>query len=97
MNKLIYTNIFLNELESICEYISDDNPFAADNFAKEIFELTGKLSDFPLIGTLPKERYRQLKDYRKLVYGNYIIYYQFDSKNNKVFIHRLVHGARYKF
>ena len=96
-NRLIYTNVFIKELENICEYIAEDNLAAAEKFAGDVFDKTGKLSDFPLSGILPKEKYRQLKNYRLLVLGNYIVYYQFDSQNKNIYLHRIVHGARYAF
>ena len=95
--RLIYTDVFLKDLESVCGYISEDNADETAKFAKDIFAATEKLSEFPLSGTLPKEKPRQLRDYRMLVFGNYIIYYQFESKTEKIYLHRIVHGARYKF
>lgn len=96
-NQLIYTDTFLKDLENICEYIAEDNAGEAAKFAKSVFEVTRNLSEFPLSGTLPKNKFRQLKDYRMLIHGNYIIYYQPDACVKKVYLHRVVHGARYNF
>lgn len=64
MAEVIWTEPALQELDAIAEYIALDNPAAASNLVKDIFDKTGRLENFPQSGRiapeLPDSVYREL-------------------------------------
>src|SRR5690606_22384463 len=64
MVEVIWTEPALQELDAIAEYIALDNPAAASNLVKDIFDKTGRLENFPQSGRiapeLPDSVYREL-------------------------------------
>lgn len=87
MAEVIWAIPALNDLEGILEYIELDNPDAANNLAREIFNTTEKLSEFPESGSKPRE----LKGtpYKRQIVGPVKIYHRYDSM--RVYI---VHACR---
>ena len=72
----------------IVDYISDDNPDAAQRVRDDIEEKVTKLSDFPKMGRLGRiEGTREL-----VVWANYIIVYREDAF--VVQILRVLHAAQ---
>ena len=82
MAEVIWTEPALQELDAIAEYIALDNPAAASNLVKDIFDKTGRLENFPQSGRMPPE----LPDsvYRELVIPPCRIFYRQDEQ--QVFI-----------
>jgi toxin ParE1/3/4 len=64
MAQLIWTEPSLRQLESIVDYISLDKPLAAKRVAQMVFDSTGNVERFKLIGRqipeFPASNYRQL-------------------------------------
>lgn len=82
MAEIIWTEPALQELDAIAEYIALDNPAAASNLVKDIFDKTGRLENFPQSGRIAPE----LPDsvYRELVIPPCRIFYR--QEQQQVFI-----------
>lgn len=82
MAEVIWTEPALQELDAIAEYIALDNPAAASNLVKDIFDKTGRLESFPESGRIAPE----LPDsvYRELVIPPCRIFYR--QEQQQVFI-----------
>jgi toxin ParE1/3/4 len=76
----------------IIDYISDDNPSAAEKMADRFEKSFILLSENPLSGRLARDNRLRLLQYRYFVVDRYLIFYLF--KKNKVMICRILHGAR---
>ncbi|SRR3990167_7716053 len=78
MAEVIWTEPALQELDAIAEYIALDNPAAASDLVKEVFDKTGRLETFPKSGRIPPE----LPDsvYRELVVPPCRIFYREDEQ-----------------
>lgn len=90
MAKIVWTEESHHWLHDIYEYISEDNPTAAQKVITEIYEKVQNLKQFPQQGYL----YRTELDgeIRILLYGHYRIVYQLNP-NNEVIILGVFHGA----
>ncbi|MFO7994330.1 MAG: type II toxin-antitoxin system RelE/ParE family toxin [Marinobacter sp.] len=55
MAEVIWTELALQELDAIAEYIALDNPDAASHLVRVVFEKTARLEDFPQSGRIPPE------------------------------------------
>lgn len=76
-------------LKEIYEYISEDNPTAAEKVVSGIYDKAQKLSDFPQLGH--KYREEPEGDIRILLYGHYRIAYIISG--NYIDILGVFHGA----
>ena len=78
MAEVIWTEPALQELDAIAEYIALDNPAAASDFVKAVFDKTERLESFPRSGRIPPE----LPDsvYRELVVPPCRIFYREDEQ-----------------
>ena len=77
MAEVIWTEPALQALDAIAEYIALDNPVAASNLVREVFDSTERLENFPKSGRIPPE----LPDsvYRELVVPPCRIFYREDE------------------
>lgn len=55
MAEIIWTEPALQELDAIAEYIVIDNPQAASDLVKAVFQKADRLEDFPESGRIPPE------------------------------------------
>jgi toxin ParE1/3/4 len=78
MAEVIWTEPALQELDAIAEYIALDNPAAASDLVKAVFDKTGRLENFPKSGRIPPE----LPDsvYREVVVPPCRIFYREDEQ-----------------
>lgn len=78
MAEIIWTEPALQQLDAIAEYIALDNPAAARDLVKEVFDKTERLESFPKSGRIPPE----LPDsvYRELVVPPCRIFYREDEQ-----------------
>ncbi|HSY42708.1 MAG TPA: type II toxin-antitoxin system RelE/ParE family toxin [Candidatus Acidoferrum sp.] len=90
--KIIWADSAVMDLKEICDYISRDNPAAAENVGRGILEHVKILEGFPLIG--PAYPRRSSGAIREIVYGNYRIFYEVIKKQKTVNVLRVWHGAR---
>ncbi|MES2677633.1 MAG: type II toxin-antitoxin system RelE/ParE family toxin [Pseudomonadota bacterium] len=87
--KVIISNNALNNVEAIISYISQDNPYRAISFTKELLgKVKSILEVFPLSGRKYKER-------RLLVYSGYYVFYKVDEKNKEVWLSEIINPAHY--
>ena len=72
--RLVWSPPALERVGDIAEYISRDNPAAAEAWVDAVFSKVGKLVDFPESGRHLPEIKRT--DLREIVFGNYRIVYR---------------------
>ena len=80
----------LRNIQEIKNYISQDNPSAAERLANEVKCLISGLAEMP-------ERYAKYQynpAYRKIPIGNYLIFYKIDADKKIVKIHLVTHAMR---
>jgi addiction module RelE/StbE family toxin len=84
------------DLGELFEYIMQDSPSEASILLDKVDRSIMRLSQFPLSGATPRDKYLKKKGYRILIIGDYLVFYRFE--NRKIFIYRVLHGKRqYKF
>tara|TARA_R110002072_G_scaffold33030_9_gene100258 strand:- start:7189 stop:7473 length:285 start_codon:yes stop_codon:yes gene_type:complete len=89
MPKLEWSVLARIDLLGIVDYISDENPDAAQRVKDDIEVKAEKLPDFPKMGRLGRvEGTREL-----VVWANYIIVYQEDVRSVKIL--RVLHAAQH--
>ena len=90
MVKLFWTDIAIEDLKSIHEYISKDSKRYADRFIEKLIERVDQLEKFPKSGRIVPEF--AVATTRELIEGNYRIVYKISDE--EVFIVRVHHSAR---
>ena len=90
MVKLVWTEIAIEDLKSIHEYISKDSKLYADRFVEKIINRVDQLENFPKSGRIVPEF--NSVDIRELIEGNYRIIYKMST--SQVSIIRVHHSAR---
>ena len=91
-----FTQKAVEDLDSIISYIAVelDNPKAAMGFADEVAERIKDARTFPDIGALVVNDYLPIKNVKKLIVGNYIIFYYPNDKDKLIIVLRIVYGKR---
>ena len=87
--QLLITPLAAQDLESIGDYIAEDNPMRAESFVAELFTQCQKICLNPVGYRLRPEL---SDDLRSCAHGNYVIF--FEPTQNQVSIIRILHGAR---
>jgi addiction module RelE/StbE family toxin len=90
--KLIFSREFYNDFKGVIDYIKQDNPPAAQAFARKVLAKIKLLKDHPELGKVIDDP--RLKGIRILIIGNYIVLYEIDAMKDNVLIHGFFHGAR---
>ena len=75
--KIIWSPLAIDRVSGIAEYISLDNPTAAQKWVDNIFKKVVSLQSSPEIGRIVPEIER--KEIRELIFGNYRIIYRFEK------------------
>ena len=91
-NKLVFSDLALNDLEEIVLYISKDSIENALRFQKKILDSAKKLMTLPKLGTLIPDNKLSSKDYRMLIIDNYILFYKVYFDEIRVL--RILNGSR---
>ena len=91
MVNVIWTEVAIEDLRLIHEYISKDSGFYADRFAEKIITRVKQLENFPKSGRVVPEFNSPI--IRELIEGNYRIIYKI-AGDNKIGIVRIHHVAR---
>jgi len=81
-----------DDLNEIVDYISVENPRAAQKLLDRIVKNLEYLTTHPYLGKIPDEIDFARMGYRFLVVENYLIFYTIEY--NVVIVHRVIHGAR---
>ena len=90
--KVVWTDSAIADVREICDYISLDNPSAAEKTGRGILEQVKILEMFPFIG--PAYPRRSSGVIREIVYGKYRIFYEVTDKPKEVHVLRVWHGVR---
>lgn len=90
--KLIYTKAFMDDLIGTVEYIKRDSPIAAKSFERRVRNKIKSLKKFPYMGKAMTEP--QLQGIRILIIGNYLAFYEVNSKEKTIYLHAFCHGAK---
>jgi addiction module RelE/StbE family toxin len=90
--KIVFSPYANRDLESIVRYISRDNPDAASRLGQK---LTSRALSLAEPGTAQiGSKLQKRPNVRKLVEGNYLIFYRVFPEHGKVRILRFWHAAR---
>jgi addiction module RelE/StbE family toxin len=90
--KIRYLRSAEDDLYGIADYISDDNPCAADRMVDHLEQFIKRLELSPFAGKVPDDDELRRRSYRMLIVGKYLVFYKVREK--AVEIHRIIHGAR---
>jgi addiction module RelE/StbE family toxin len=88
--RIIWSPLAVERAAEIAEYISRDNPTAAEKWIDTVFSKVEQLKSFPEIGRIVPEI--NSKDFRELIYGNYQIIYRLEKIQVSIFTIR--HGKQ---
>jgi toxin ParE1/3/4 len=87
------TSTAQKDLDSIWDYISQDNPLNAIEFIDNIEKIILNLDIFPERNPIiPECQILQTQEYHHTIYKNYRIVYRFDTEN--VYVIRVFHGSK---
>jgi toxin ParE1/3/4 len=90
--KIIFSPYADHDLEQIVSYVAKDNPAAADKLGQKLIDRALSLA---VAGNAQMgSRLRNRPDVRKLIEGNYLIFYRVFPERDKVRILRFWHAAR---
>jgi len=79
-------------LYDVADYISEDNPRAANRMIDRLEQSIIRLELSPFAGKAPDDDELRKRNYRMLIVGKYLVFYKVKEKT--VEIHRVIHGAR---
>jgi addiction module RelE/StbE family toxin len=88
--KIIWSPLAVERAAEIAEYISRDNPTAAEKWVDTVFSKVDQLKSFPESGRIVPEI--NSKDFRELIYSNYRIIYRVEK--TQVSILTIRHGKQ---
>ena len=88
--KIVWSPLAVERATEIAEYISRDNPTAAQNWVEKVFKKVEILKSSPKVGRIVSEIER--KEIREIIFGNYRIIYRVESANISVLTIR--HGKQ---
>jgi plasmid stabilization system protein ParE len=90
--RIFWTPIAVQDLRDVCEFISRDNPVAAQRMGEELIEQAEAIALFPQSGrTVPEKKDSLI---RETIVGSYRIIYRVDEVDKVVAIVRIWHSAR---
>ena len=78
MAEITWTELALQELDALAEYIALDNPEAASHLVEEVFDKVERLENFPQSGRVPPELPNSV--YREVIVPPCRIFYREDDK-----------------
>ena len=70
---VVWSPLALEKLSDVAEFISLDNPLAAEKWVNEVFDKTELLGSMPEMGRLVPEMPHM--NYREIIFGHYRIIY----------------------
>jgi toxin ParE1/3/4 len=85
-----WSNLALDDVQDIHDYIRKDSPYYANLFVELIFQTTDRLSDFPKSGRVIPECDHE--NWREVVVGDYRIMYIIKPEN--ILILAVMHCSR---
>ncbi|MCL2830182.1 MAG: type II toxin-antitoxin system RelE/ParE family toxin [Betaproteobacteria bacterium] len=96
MHRLEYLPIAIQDMAEIARYISHElcNPQAAIKLAEKMIEAAERLRDFPYSNAVHPTLKALAQEHRKLIVGNYLMFYWVDEKGKRVTIARVLYARR---
>ena len=85
-----WSPLAIERISEIAEYISNDDPVAAEKWVNKIFSLVKRLKTFPESGRFVPEIKNRI--FREIISGNYRIIYKY--QNTTVLILTVRHGKQ---
>jgi toxin ParE1/3/4 len=82
MAEIIWTEPALSDLDAVADYIALDNPDAARNLVRRIFDHVDKLADHPKMGSVPAELEGWY--YRQIVEPPVRVFYRYEK--NRIYV-----------
>ena len=89
---IFWTSIAVQDLRNICDFISRDDPVAAQRMGEELIKQAEAMSLFPQSDRVVPEKKNPL--IRETIVGSYRIIYQLDEANKVIALARIWHSAR---
>ena len=90
MAEIVWSEPALADLDAIADYIALENPIAASELVKRIFDHVEQLTNHPESGSRPKELTRSR--YRQIVEPPCRVFYRYDG--HKVFVLHVMRSER---
>jgi plasmid stabilization system protein ParE len=90
--KLVWTERARADLHAIVGYIASDRPSAVSAWGEELFRHVEVLASFPLIG--PVAPIAASHPTRRIVFGDFLIFYRVHPESKVVEILSIWHAAR---
>ena len=90
MAQIVWSLPALTDLDAIADFIALENPVAASEFVRRIFDHVGQLVDHPNSGSRPPELGRSR--YRQIIEPPCRVFYRYDGQ--KVFILHVMRAER---
>jgi toxin ParE1/3/4 len=88
--KIVWSPLAIERASELVDYISQDNPLAADHWINSVFAKVDHLNANPEIGRIVPEINEH--PFRELIYGNYRIIYHIGTKQISILTIR--HGKQ---
>lgn len=94
--KILVSESYQRDLQNIIYYISHnfDAPYSALELLNEIEKTISRLTTVPYCYSLVEDSYLRLKEFRKCLVKNYIIFYKIHEQSKTIMIHRILHGRQ---
>ena len=90
--KILFTPRSKSDISEIVHYISQDNPQAARDWAKSIFDSIKSLENFPSLGRIVPEYSEDT--IREIIKGQYRIVYKINQFEEEIYIVTIHHSNR---
>ncbi|MCR4961513.1 MAG: type II toxin-antitoxin system RelE/ParE family toxin [Lachnospiraceae bacterium] len=92
----VLTEIAENDIDEIFGYIAIElaNPDAASDFADKLEKELAKLCKSPKNGRPVENEFLKRDDVRRILVGNYIVYYIIDDDKDLIVVLRVVYNRR---
>ena len=90
MAEIVWTEPALTDLDAIADYIALENPEAASQLVRRVFEHVGQLAAFPESGGKPAELKKSR--YRQIVEPPCRVFYRYDGE--RVFVLYVMRSER---
>jgi len=91
--KVEYLPEAIDEMLKIENYLYEHSPAAADRFAETLEERTDSLAQHPLMCQV----YDKDPFFRRMVIGDYLLFYSVDERRELVVIHHIFHHSQDTF
>lgn len=94
--KTMFTDTAKADLREIALYLADltRDQQQALRFVKALQEQTHFLEQFPESGAFPKDRILKSNGYRFLVYGDYLLFYQYQKEEKTAYVMTILNVKR---